>query len=300
MKFHSLFTESFGLQFVLSIIRLLPPAIGYRLTEQLGRIIAHNRKSPMVQAVRTNQWVISGCRASVEEINHLTEDVFINRGRSLYDYYRYFQDRVGTDKKVVLDDSFIRVIEHSQRRDKAQLLLMAHYANYDLAAAAAANHGLIMQVLSFPNPGRDYRRQNKFRNVHGIEVTPISISSLRKAMQNLNNGGTVFTGVDRPYGDSSLQPLFFRRPSAVPTGYIRLATKTGVPIQVILVSATLEGKYILAASKPIPIIRDQDPIREQLINISRVLTVIEDQIKSNPVHWAMFYPVWPDLMQSAP
>ncbi len=55
MKFHGLFSESYGLQFVLSIIRLLPPAIGYRLTEQLARIIAHNRKSPMVQAVRTNQ-----------------------------------------------------------------------------------------------------------------------------------------------------------------------------------------------------------------------------------------------------
>lgn len=300
MQFQDLVNGPLGILFVLSIAHLLPPAVGYRLAEKLGRNIAHNTKSHLVQAVRTNQWVVSGCKFNLEELNRATEQVFINHGRALYDYYRFFRDRDRTDKKVILDDSFMQVIEHSQRRDKAQLLLMPHYANYDLSAIAAANHGLTMQVLSFPNPGRGYRWQNKFRNVHGIEVTPISISSLRMAIQNLNEGGTVFTGVDRPYGDSTLRPVFFERPSSVPTGYIRLATKTGVPIQVVLCSTSREGKYILAASEPIPILRDQNPVQEQLINIHRVLTVIEEQIKRNPTFWSMFYPVWPELMKSTP
>lgn len=296
MKSQELINGPFGILVVLTIARLLPPSMGYRLAEKLGRKIAHNRKSPMVQAVRANQWVVSGCSASAEELDHLTEEVFLHRGRFLYDYYRYFHDRKSIEKMVIIEDSFLRVIEHSQRRDQAQLLVMPHYANYDLTAVAAANRGISIQVLSFPNPGRGYRLDNKLRNGHGIEVTPISISSLRSAMHRLNDGETVFTGVDRPYGDSSLQPLFFKRSSVVPTGYIRLAIKTGAPVKVILCSTSPEGKYTLAASDPILIVRDKDPIQEQLINIQRVLTVIEDHIKSNPVLWSMFYPVWPDVL----
>lgn len=300
MGLENLVNGPFGILIALSLGRLLPPTVGYRLAEKLGRSIAHNRKLSMVQAVRVNQWVVSGCRASVEELDRLTEEVFINHGRNLYDYYRYFQDQVGTDKIISLDDTFLRVIEHSQRRDKPQLLVLPHYANYDLAAIAAANHGLTMQALSYPNPRLSYRWQNKFRNVQGIKVTPISISSLRSAIRNLNEGGTVLTGVDRPYGDRLLQPLFFGMPSAIPISYIRLATKTSVPVQVVLWDISPEGKSIISVSDPIPLIRDQDPVQEQLINVQRVLKIVEDLIKRHPSQWSMFYPVWPDVMSITP
>ena len=285
---------------MLAIARLVPPSVGHLLADKLGRRISRDRKSPIVNAVRANQWVVSGCSANAEMLDQLTEAVFINHGHALFDYYHYFQNRVGLNKLVTLDDSFLRVIEHSQTRDQAQLLLMPHYANYDLAAMAATHKGLSMQVLSYPNPGRGYRWQNKFRNAKGVEVTPITVSSLRTAMRNLETNGTVFTGVDRPYGESSLHPHFFGRPSALPTGYIRLAIKTDVPIKVILCSTTPDGKTILSASDPIPVIHHADPDREQLLNVSRVLSVIETQIRSNPTHWSMFYPVWPDVIHNIP
>lgn len=64
----------------------------------------------------------------------------------------------------------------------------------------------------------------------------------------------------------------------------------------VLCGTSPEGKYTLAASDPIPIVRDKDQIHEQLINMQCVLIIIEDRIKSNPVLWSMFYPVWPDVI----
>ncbi|MGB9639306.1 MAG: lysophospholipid acyltransferase family protein [Anaerolineales bacterium] len=290
----------FGILIALALGRLLPPQAGYRLAEILGRRVAHNRESPTIRAVRLNQWVVSDCKANSGELDRITEQVLINHGRSLYDYFRYFRDREATDKMIILDESFKRVIAHSQMQDKAQLLVMPHYANFDLASIAAANHGLVMQALSYPNPGRTYRWQNKLRDVAGVQVTPISMSSLRMAIQNLKNKKTVFTAVDRPIGDNSLKPLFFRKPSAVPTGYIKLAIKTETPIQVVLCNIMPDGKYLISVTNPLPIVKDNDPVQEQLINVHQVLHVVEDLIRSNPLHWSMFYPVWPDLMREMP
>lgn len=297
MNIQDLINGPLGILFILGISRIVPPSIGHRLANKLGRSISRNQNSPMVKAVRANQWVVSGCSADSELLDRLTEEVFINHGRALYDYYRHFQNLAAMEQLVTLDDSFISVIEHSQSRDQAQLLLMPHFANYELAALTAAYNGLTMQVLSYPNPGRGYRWQNKFRNVKGVEITPISVSSLRTAFHTLENRGTVFTGIDRPYGESALRPLFFGRPSSLPTGYIRLAIKTDVPIKVIQCSTTSDGKTTLSASDPIPVIHNADPDIEQLLNVSRVLSVIETQIRSNPAYWSMFYPVWPEALQ---
>ena len=177
---------------------------------------------------------------------------------------------------------------------------MPHFSNYDLAARAAAISGLCMQVLSYPNPGRSYRWQNQYRNFEGIEVTPISISSLRIAVKRLENGGTILTGIDRPNGNNSCRPTFFGKPASLPTGYIRLAIKTGVPISVILCSSTPEGRYRLSVSDPITMIKRRDPVEEEKMNAEVVLSGIEVLIKNDPGHWSMFYPVWPEVMKDLP
>jgi len=300
MIFQSLINGPLGITFVLTVARLLPPAAGYRLASVMGRLLARNLSSPVVQAVRTNQWVVSGCTLSKEELDQRTEAVFIHRGRFLYENYHFYRKRGSLEDKIHFDDSFLKVIEQSQKRDKAQMLLMPHFANYDLVSVAAGRRGLTMQVLSYPNPGLSYRLQNRYRNEQGYTVTPIAVSSLRSALHNLEHGGTALTGVDRPYGDYSLHPLFFGKPSNLPTGYIRLAIKSGAPLVVLRFHVSAGGICTVAATDPIPVTRDADPVQEQLINLNRVLTVVEEMIRSNPEFWFMFYPVWPDFTKETP
>lgn len=254
----------------------------------------------MVQAVRTNQWVVSGCSLDKEELDRRTEAVFIQRARTLYQNYHFFRKSDFLEKQVTFDDSFLNVIDHSKRQDMPQMLVLPHIANYDLVAAAAARKGLTMQVLSFPNPGFNYRQENQFRKEEGYTVTPIKVSSLRMALKHLKQGGTVLTGVDRPFGEFSLHPIFFGKSSNLPTGYIRLAISSGSPLVVIRLHTSSGGQYIVSATEPIPVKRDADPVQEQLINIYSVLSVVEEMIISYPELWFMFYPVWPDLLNVTP
>jgi len=300
MAIQNLLNGPIGITFLLTVARLLPPAAGYRLAELLGRYIARQQSSPVVQAVRTNQWVVSGCTLSKEELDQRTEAVFIYRGRYLYENYHYYHQQGSLADKIQFAESFLRVIEHSQKRDAAQLLLMPHVANYDLVSVAAARRGLTAQVLSYPKPGISYRLQNRYRNEQGYMVTPISVSALRSALKNLEQGGTVLTGIDRPYGDFSLHPRFFGKASNLPTGYIRLALKSRVPAVVLGFHVSSEGVCTVSAADPIPVLRDEDPLQEQRINLSRVLNVVEDTIRTNPEFWFMFYPVWPDLIKDTP
>ncbi len=298
-RLQNLINGPLGVMVAVVLTRLLPSPIGYPIAEYLGRLIARNKNSSIVQYVRQNQWVASGCTISSEHLANLTSAVFINHARCLYDFYRYFNNPAKIRQLISLDDKFLEVIEKSRSYSEAQILVMPHFSNYELAARAAAMQGLTMQVLSYPNPGHSYKWQNKFRNFMGIEVTPVSVSSLRQAAKRLNNGGTVLTGVDRPLGDSSSQPVFFGNPAPLPTGYIRLATKTGAVIRVILCNTAATPRYHLSVSDPITMDRTDDSEIGLRHKAEKVLDIIEELIIKSPEHWSMFYPVWPQIQTGA-
>jgi len=285
---------------VMGLSRTLLPRQGHALADALGRKMAANLASPMTRTVRCNLWVAGGCQATGAELTELTAALFSHNGRALYDYYRNVQNPRGTDRLVTIDPSFGQLIPVSQARSRSQLLVLPHYSNFDLTARAAANHGLRMQVLSYPNPGRGYRWQNRLREVNNITLTPISISSLRQAMRTLQEGGTVLTGMDRPYEDSPLHPLFFGQPSNLPVGYIRLALKTNAEVRVVLCQTEANGRYTLMASDPVPLEHLSDPDEEQLVNVGRVLSIVEAHIARDLTYWSMFYPVWPNRLSDVP
>jgi phosphatidylinositol dimannoside acyltransferase len=289
-----------GILVLLTVTKILPPKAGYWLASTLGNKIAKGRNSSIVRAVRANQWVVSGDQPSSQELDKLTREVFINHGRCLYDFYKFVNKPDQVNQVVTLDGKFLESIKNSRSHRVPQILVMPHFSNYDLAARAAALNGLTMQVLSYPNPGRSYRWQNKFRNFEGIEVTPISISSLHSAVKRLEEGGTILTGIDRPNSGNDSRPNFFGKPASLPTGFFRIAIKTGVPIRVILCSTTYDGRYKLSVSDPVFMEMEGDSDSEVKIFAEATLRHIESLIKSNPGQWSMFYPVWPDVMNELP
>lgn len=289
-----------GIVLLWVVTKLLPRRAGYQLGDQLSKMIAARRHSSMVKAVRANQWVVAGCKSSAKELDQLTRSVFMNHGHCLYDFYRYVNQTSQINRLITLDDKFLECIRNSRSRSQPQILVMPHFSNYELAARAAGLNGMTMQILSYPNPGRSYQWQNKFRNFAGIDVTPIAISSLRIAVKRLESGGTILTGIDRPDGGNGLRPTFFNRPASLPTGFIRLAMKTQTPVSVIKCSNNSDGTYQLSVSDPIHLSKNENSCLGEKLNAELILSHLEDQIKSNPGSWSMFYPVWPEVMDELP
>lgn len=289
-----------GGMLALAFARTFSPGTGQRIAARLGDILAGFKGLKMVQAVRANQWVIGGGQLSAAKLTRLTHATFRERGQNLYNHLHYLDDPKSTLALVEFDPNFESCIERSQRGKSGQLLLVPHVSNYDLIGRAAMLRGINMQVLSYPRPPATYRLDNRMRQLDGMEVTPISLTSIRQAIHRLQQGGTVLTGVDRPTGEAKERPLFFGRPANLPAGYVRMALKAGVPVVVISGYTLSDGRCRVWASDPIIMQPFKDRVEEEIRNAEVVLKIIEQLIRKAPEQWLMFFPVWPETLQEIP
>jgi KDO2-lipid IV(A) lauroyltransferase len=128
-----------------------------------------------------------------------------------------------------------------------------------------------------------------------LDITPITKLSLENAFRRLKSGGVVATGIDRPIEFDMRGPLlpFFGRPAPLPTGYIRMALKTGAKIVVAAIQLLKNGSYHINLSEPLEMQHYPDKLEEIMVNGHKVLQIVEHYIRENPDQWLMFNSVWP-------
>jgi KDO2-lipid IV(A) lauroyltransferase len=203
---------------------------------------------------------------------------------------------------VDFDPSFFRAIENSKQKGEGLIIVLPHLANFDLVGHAAVLNGVNLHVLSYPQPPGGYRWQNKLRQLQGLKITPMSIEALRMASDTLRAGGIVTTGIDRPLKgeDAKYKARFFGLCTVLPVFHIRLALKHDVPIAVIGGCRKPDGKYCVWASEPIRMQRMDDIIQETVVNAEAILEISARDIRQSPDQWAMYYPVWPEVLDQVP
>jgi KDO2-lipid IV(A) lauroyltransferase len=91
----------------------------------------------------------------------------------------------------------------------------------------------------------------------------------------------------------------FDRLANMPVFHIRLAIKQNIPITVLGGCRKSDGRYRVWASAPIPMQRSADLVQETVQNAETVLNVISENIRRAPEQWAMYYPVWPEVLEHA-
>jgi lauroyl/myristoyl acyltransferase len=290
----------FGVSLAYGLAQALPPRLGHWTATRLGGAIGRLKNTSQAQAVRANQWVVSGGKLSGAELDSATRAVFRSTGRCQYDYYHHLHRPEKILKLVEFNPAFEECIQRSQEGRESQLLVIPHFSNFDLVGRAAALKGMRYLALSYPQPQSGYQRQNEIRNFMGLEVTPISNESLRQAAQRLRGGGTVLTGADRPLKEGKYRPQFFGRAANLPTSYVRLALKEKAAVIVVSGISLPDGRYQAWASEPVRMEAKDDLAAETLRNTEAVLEVIEDLIRQAPQQWSMFYPVWPEATFEIP
>ena len=181
-------------------------------------------------------------------------------------------------------------------------MIVPHLSNFDMVGRATVLNGFPLHILSYPQPPGGYRWQNDLRALPGLHVTPLTVGALREASTTLRSGGTVVTGADRPLPEleSKYQPRFFGRAANLPVFYVRLALKHHLPIVVTGMFRKPDGCYLVVSSDPIPMISHPDLVQETVQNAEFVLAVVANFIQREKDQWAMFYPVWPEILDDMP
>ncbi len=285
-------TEFFGTA-MSYLISQMPPRVGYRLADMIAHVAANDVMSPGHRAMRVNQWVVHGGQASPRKLRQVVRQVYYNQGRAIYDFYHYLNHPEDVQRLVSMTPEFTRVLEETKQQKQGTLLLMPHLTGFNLGGLLPPMLGYRILTLSYPNPTRGYRLQNKFRSDRGLEVEPMSASSWQHARERLQQGGIVLTGVDRPLADPSYAPRFFGRPSALPVAYMQLALHTNARVFVIAFRTNPDRTCELLTSPQVELERRADPHEEMLVNTEKVLLEVEKFILQDPTQWVMFFPVWP-------
>jgi KDO2-lipid IV(A) lauroyltransferase len=281
---------------MLTLSQVTPRWLGHALIDWVTRSILCRRRSIAQQAIRANQWVLSGGTLSPAELDRRVCQVLRFSGRALFDHYHNLRAPQRVQRLVSFSARLQTLLAERQQQRNGAVFVGPHTAAFDLAGLALAQAGLRLLVLSFPQPPSGYQLQNELRRLSGIDVMPFTVDALRAARQCLQNGGTVLTGVDRPWPDATYRPHFFGRPAALPVSYVPLALRNQVPLYVVWCWAQSDGSYQVDCSEPIWLQSHPNRETEILVNAETVLRVVEKVLQAHPEQWSMTYPVWPEVL----
>lgn len=276
----------------------MPRERGLKFASFLGKTFGSIKASPMVKAIRANQWVIHEGSLTKKELNQLPKLIFASAARCFFDYLHYLH-------RPELLHEIIEISPKAQsafdriRNNEPSVFVCPHLSNFELIGYMLATYKIDVQVLSYPNPKGTYKLQNHLRKNVGISVTPMSLSAFRMARDRLRQGGSILTGLDRPLDSAhtnKYKPTFFGHEANLPLAYIRMAKEANAPVIIIAPTSQPDGRYCLEGSDLIWMRPEENLENEILNNGNRVLKIAEGYIKNYATQWAMFYPVWPQFL----
>jgi lauroyl/myristoyl acyltransferase len=289
---------SIAIRLAVWIGKILPRHRGSKLAAFIGTLIGSNPFSPMVRAIRANQWVIHEGSLTKKELRRKPRVIFSSAAKCIFDYF-YFLSRPQELLDIIDFSPNGKLVCERIKSNQACVCVCPHLSNFDLMGYALALLGLEMQVLSYPDPNASYQLQNKIREDLGIIVTPMSLSAFRQAKKRLHEGKSILTGVDRPFNSQQQAknpPTFFGHEANLPASYVRMAIDANAPVIVVASTPQPGGRYKLEGSAPIWMETGEHIEDEITHNANIVLKATEDLIKKYSDHWAMFYPVWPQFL----
>ena len=295
MDLRDITNSAAALRFGYWLGRNVPTPVGYALADAATGILGRRSGTALMQTIVSNMRVVLGPQASDEEVQRTARAVLQHAGHVYWDLYKALA--LGPDailanvRSTALTDYYLDEIA---RQKRGALLVGPHVSNFDLGALYVSYRGYKLSALGFALPPSGYSLQNEMRLAGGIDIMPIDVSALRKALTVLKRGGMVATAVDRPdpFGGGEMIP-FFGRPARLPVGHVRLALQTDSPI---LISSCeyrpTDGGYVVHISRWIEMERVGSREEDVLHNTLRVLEAVERLVTARPNQWLMFYPVW--------
>ena len=288
-----------ALQLASLLGRVMPPRPGHQIADFVADRIAARPDWTVTEAVRINQWIVSGGSLEREALQHAVRETLRCSARSLFDLYHYGHDLRACRRLIVLDSSAQELTRRQEYGPRGLMLAGLHISNFDLALQFMCRVGLKALVLTLPDPQGRFRLQYEMRKKTGMNLVPSSLGALRQAVKLLQAGGVVLTGIDRPVPEAGRRPCFFGHPAPLPTHYIQLALKARVPVMIIMTALQPDGTYRVRTSDPIDMQPHPDPETEILQNTGRVLQVVEGFIQKIPQQWTVPLPVWPEFLKKS-
>lgn len=281
----------------IKLCQWVPKTIALAVIESLSSVISGFKKTDLIKAVRSNQYVISQDETITSaDLDLRTRAVLRHALTCYYDFFSNIDDLESMSSLFPTADELNLKFDLATKEAGA-LVIAPHISNFNLLFHVILEKGFRAKILTLSTLYSGYSVINKIRTRIGAEIVPVDEGSyFNEIVEHLKSGGLAVTAVDRPvpFRKHKHQVTFFGIPSALPVGYISLALTANVPIIIVTTFMSAEGLYEFRFSEKIHLKKYQNKLDNMMLNGEIVLKKIEELIKHAPEQWLMYYPVWPD------
>ncbi len=184
-------------------------------------------------------------------------------------------------------------IRERQRKGLPNILLTAHYGNWEYGAMAAGIHlGAPISIVYHPQSNASADRiLNGYRSKFGNVLIPMG-NAARTMVKLLSSGGTIGVIVDQ-HGVAEKDPwvTFMGRPTPTYDAPAALALRFNAPIYFSCCDRLDDGRYVVEFSE-VPM-SDLDNSRQGIIELTkRHVRMLEEAIRRRPGQWAWQHRRW--------
>jgi len=187
----------------------------------------------------------------------------------------------------------LETIRERQRKGLPNILLTAHYGNWEYGAMAAGIHlGAPISIVYHPQSNASADRiLSGYRSKFGNVLIPMG-SAARTMVKLLSSGGTIGVIVDQ-HGVAEKDPwiTFMGRPTPTYEAPAALALRFNAPIYFSCCDRRDDGRYVVEFAE-VPM-SDLDNSRQGIIELTkRHVQMLEDAIRRRPGQWAWQHRRW--------
>ena len=188
------------------------------------------------------------------------------------------------------------VLDDFRNRGQAAIFVGFHAGNNELGAAALGERQYDVNVVAddsaFPEM---YELLRRLRASWGIKV--IDWKAIREVFTALKRGGVIVLLSDWGYKADGIPCQLFGRWTTLPSGPAVLSARGNAPIVPFFVRREAPGKFRLLIGTPITV-GDGSPAA-QLRATQETATAMENLMRTEPLQWNCFKPLWPSAAEQA-
>ena len=276
---------------------MLPHNSAVRFGGLLGRLL---RLVLWKKVDRCEARCVQALGVGVTVAREIVKESFINLGMFAVEFIRFPVTKKYVRELAEFPDSSIKLFHEALSRKHGAILLVAHTANWELAAMRVISEGFPLHVLYTPqrnNNGADDFIEDIRRNDIGMKLINADGKNLRDTFKALKAGETVVIMQDLDARKEGVITKFLGLDASTHEGIIKLYNKFKCPVIPVKITRDMNNpahiRVIFTEILSDRLDKNGKEFGEDLIaSLEMCNHVIEDWIKEDPGQWMWLMDRW--------
>lgn len=273
---------------------MVPTSVRYGIADILSALF-HRSTHTYRDNVEANVRQVIGPDISEDHVKAITTGIFRISGRNFMDLITMpRRSRRSLLSAVVPRGGAWETIDRALSEQRGVIFVTGHVGCFDFIGQAFWAKGYKLTVVTGRTTSRFiFDGVTHLRGSKGSKMVEPTPSGVREVIRALRRGECAVIVCDRDFFQNGREVSFFRRPTTLPPGIVRIARDTGAIVVPIFTERRAQN-HELRVLDPFMILKTADMAVDMDQGLKKVVRVLEIGISESIEQWAMFQRVWPE------